>query len=345
MRDWRNSRLPGYHLGVTDQYDPQFDAEATACPFVAFEDDRDHRSDAPDYRHRCFASAEPEPRAFPHQERYCLSAGFTGCPIFLDWARQEAAGIARSDGVAEEALAASVADEAAPAFLSSRARPTAPVDASTASRRTAEASAGLWSNEGSSKRTAPTAPPAPSSIVVPQVSMARRGPSHPGWENPPRMENFPRLRSRDERHSNAPLIGAAVGVAVVMVALVILPLLLGGHGPGAAATGSPKASGSQIADAITPSPSVTAVPGPTPILYMVKAKDPNLTAIATDHNVSVAMIVAFNQGGPYEIANPNVIFQGMQFYIPPIGWTPPPATPTPLGTPAPTPTATPTPAR
>jgi hypothetical protein len=327
---------------VTDQYDPQFDAEATACPFVAFEDDRDHRSDAPDYRHRCFASAEPEPRAFPHQERYCLSAGFTGCPIFLDWARQEAAGIARSDGVAEEALAASVADEAAPAFLSSRARPTAPVDASTASRRTAEASAGLWSNEGSSKRTAPTAPPAPSSIVVPQVSMARRGPSHPGWENPPRMENFPRLRSRDERHSNAPLIGAAVGVAVVMVALVILPLLLGGHGtsPNAARTGSPRPSGSPIVDASTPSP--TPEPAATPRVWVIEARFQNLTQVGQYFNVSVAMLMAYNAQFPDSpLKDPNHIETGMRIYIPPIGWTPPPATPTPLGTPTPTPTPTP----
>ncbi|HEX7490584.1 MAG TPA: hypothetical protein VF337_02645, partial [Candidatus Limnocylindrales bacterium] len=64
------------------------DGGPSACPFVAFEDDRDHRSSRADHRHRCFAAPEPEPRAFPHQETYCLTAGFAGCPIFLDWARQ-----------------------------------------------------------------------------------------------------------------------------------------------------------------------------------------------------------------------------------------------------------------
>jgi hypothetical protein len=329
---------------VTDEFNTTLNAEPAACPFVAFEDDRDHRSDAPDYRHRCFASAEPEPRAFPHQERYCLSAGFTGCPIFLDWARQEAAGVARSNGAAgDDRVAAAVADESAPAFLSSRPKATSPAEAAAASRRAAEASAGLWSNEGGARRTTPTAPPAPSSLVVPPIAMARRGPTHPGWETPPRLENFPRLRSRDERSSNAPLIGAAVGVAVVMVALVLLPLILGGHGSATPVpSGSPKSTGSDVAIVTSASPSATPNAGPTPMLYTVgKAKDdPNLTAIAIKFNTSVALIVAYNSTIPgYEIQNANVIFQGMQFYIPPVGWTPPPATPSPTPRPSATPSA------
>ena len=64
---------------------------ATACPFVAFEDDRDERSDRPDHRHRCFAESRPAPRAIAHQEAFCLSPAFAGCPTFQDWARREAA--------------------------------------------------------------------------------------------------------------------------------------------------------------------------------------------------------------------------------------------------------------
>jgi LysM repeat protein len=62
-----------------------------ACPFVAFEDDRDERADRPDHRHRCFAEAVPAPRALAHQEAYCLSSAFPVCPTFQDWARREAA--------------------------------------------------------------------------------------------------------------------------------------------------------------------------------------------------------------------------------------------------------------
>ncbi len=62
-----------------------------ACPFVAFDDDRDERNTVPDHRHRCYAESPPAPRALAHQEAYCLAAAFPVCPIFQDWARREAA--------------------------------------------------------------------------------------------------------------------------------------------------------------------------------------------------------------------------------------------------------------
>jgi nucleoid-associated protein YgaU len=64
---------------------------ASACPFVAFENDRDGRATSPDHRHRCYAEIRPAPRAFAHQEAYCLSSAFPVCPTFQDWARREAA--------------------------------------------------------------------------------------------------------------------------------------------------------------------------------------------------------------------------------------------------------------
>src|SRR5688500_17436478 len=68
-----------------------FDAGADACPFVALELDRDRRSEQPDYRHRCYAETTPAPRTIAHQERFCLSPNFPGCPIFQDWAVRAAA--------------------------------------------------------------------------------------------------------------------------------------------------------------------------------------------------------------------------------------------------------------
>lgn len=70
---------------------------AQACPFVAFEDDRESRSTSPDHRHRCYAEPLPAPRAAAHQEAYCLSSAFPVCPTFQDWARREAAH-ARGEG-------------------------------------------------------------------------------------------------------------------------------------------------------------------------------------------------------------------------------------------------------
>lgn len=77
---------------------------APACPFVAFEDDRDERASVPDHRHRCYADARPAPRALAHQEAYCLSSAFPVCPTFQDWARREAA---RARGGAPTAPSAS----------------------------------------------------------------------------------------------------------------------------------------------------------------------------------------------------------------------------------------------
>ena len=67
------------------------DASVTACPFVAFVDDRDERSDVPDHRHRCYAEIRPAQRALAHQQAFCLSASFADCPTFQDWARRESA--------------------------------------------------------------------------------------------------------------------------------------------------------------------------------------------------------------------------------------------------------------
>ncbi len=75
---------------MTDRVSPGADG-SPACPFIAYEDERDERSSSPDHRHRCFAEVTPAPRALAHQEAYCLSSAFPVCPTFQDWARREAA--------------------------------------------------------------------------------------------------------------------------------------------------------------------------------------------------------------------------------------------------------------
>jgi hypothetical protein len=89
-----------YHPRVSERGLPIAEG-APACPFVAFEDDRDERATVPDHRHRCFADIRPTPRALAHQEAYCLSSSFPVCPTFQDWARREAAR-ARADAQARE---------------------------------------------------------------------------------------------------------------------------------------------------------------------------------------------------------------------------------------------------
>lgn len=307
---------------MIDDPTPTFDGGPSACPFVAFEDDRDHRSSSPDYRHRCFAAPEPEPRAFPHQERFCLSADFARCPIFLDWARQEAAGVKVGGGEAVAAasaagVAAVVAaeDGAAPAFLAARPRTTVVTEAGVSSNRPAEA-VGLWSYDGDVKRApTPKAPLPPSSLGEPAVAMARRGPSHPGWENPPRLETFPRLRSREDRRANQPLLFVAIGMALVMASLVLFPIIMNAKGPGSGASSSGAAAGPVATD--TPTPSPTPTPGPTFIIYTVKKTDVlGLSGIAAKFNVTLDDVIAANP----LLKPPYYIWENMKLNIPPIGW-------------------------
>jgi LysM repeat protein len=87
----RSADAPARIIGaMTERGLPSVDG-APACPFVAFEDDRESRSTSPDHRHRCYAEPLPAPRAAAHQEAYCLSSAFPVCPTFQDWARREAA--------------------------------------------------------------------------------------------------------------------------------------------------------------------------------------------------------------------------------------------------------------
>lgn len=89
---------------------------APACPFVAFEFDRDGRATSPDHRHRCYAEVRPAPRALAHQEAYCLSSAFPVCPTFQDWARREAAQAraAGGEGPSEEGPGEAAAAGGAP---------------------------------------------------------------------------------------------------------------------------------------------------------------------------------------------------------------------------------------
>jgi LysM repeat protein len=116
---------------MTDRGLPIADG-SPACPFVAFEDDRDERAGRPDHRHRCFAEAVPAPRALAHQEAYCLSSAFPVCPTFQEWARREAAhadpGRAGPPNAAREVTADAASDPAADGEDGVEDQPVAAVD-------------------------------------------------------------------------------------------------------------------------------------------------------------------------------------------------------------------------
>ncbi len=186
---------------------------APACPFVAFEDDRDERASVPDHRHRCYADARPSPRALAHQEAYCLSSAFPVCPTFQDWARREAA---RSRGGAPTAPSASagmnraasgaVADGpdvvADGADVVAAARGAAPVSGAgvAADHDLAELAAAVGPADPGSDRPAPDRSTAgrPAEAADPDTDddQVRRNPPR-DWAAPP-----PWLASSDRRRLN-----------------------------------------------------------------------------------------------------------------------------------------------
>jgi nucleoid-associated protein YgaU len=223
---------PSIILGVTERGLPVADP-SLACPFVAYEDDRDARSDHADHRHRCYAEVRPAPRATAHQETYCLTAAFGSCPTFQDWARREAARVRwPSPRPAASPATRTVAAATRPAASSPSAEsPKAAEKADRASTPDAKAAAaGLAAsrflgpedlgNEAASSRDrrtwaapppwSPAAPGAPSEGEAPAFLVGRQPtdegrPVGPGegellpaveeWPEPP-----PPVTSRSRRH-------------------------------------------------------------------------------------------------------------------------------------------------
>jgi LysM repeat protein len=189
-------------------------------------------------------------------------------------------------------------------------------------------------------RPATQASPAPAPTAplpfykVPSGSETRRGPSYPSWEKPPTPYNYPRLRGREVRKpmwAIWPPILAAIGVALVLVVMVVLPALLGHGGKTAVGSPSPSTAASQsIRPSFIPSASPSSVgsavigsPAPNASYeqYKVKAGD-TITRIAKDKGLKSWELLLANPG---LAANPNSLKIGLTINIPlPGQLTPPP---------------------
>ncbi len=151
------------------------------CPFVAFDEDRDHRASVPDHRHRCFAESPAAARALAHQAAYCLSTAFPGCPTFIDWARREAA--PPKDEPIRTLREAPAAPRQAERSAERAGRPIAPQSAPTTS--------------GRQRRTEWTAPPpwAPDAGTLQRAGDTGREPSAPA---PSDASSVPDEADRDD---------------------------------------------------------------------------------------------------------------------------------------------------
>jgi LysM repeat protein len=296
-----------------------------ACPFIAFEGDQDHRADRPDYRHRCYAVGHPEPRALPHQERYCLSAAFAECPMFLDWARQEAAAaLPAAPGAARGPGRAPVE---APGFLAGRTRSAAPGPTPPPAPRTAELAAGVWQpeverREDSRSRTAVASARA---ITLDTTPGATAEPDKPIWAKVRHIERYPRLRPLGYQRGTPPLLLTTMVLAIIFVMLLLYPILTSQKGS-QAYTPLPSLSAEPTEEA-TPTPEAS----PTYLIHVVQ-KGEFLQSIAQRYGVTWQEIAALNN-----ISDPSKIYPGQKLKIPPRSA----ASPTPTESPSPVLTPTP----
>jgi LysM repeat protein len=244
---------------MTERGQPTTDG-SPACPFVAFDDDRDARADRPDHRHRCFAEGDPAPRALAHQEAYCLSSAFPVCPTFQAWARREAAQ-ARSGKAAADAAADGAAVAAA-----------GPADAVD----------GM--DDGGSDHGAEEWTPDPvRDDSIPIESQPRRNPPRDWAAPPPWATGGPAgSASTGARSAGAPGTAPATPGAPEF-----LTPPRSGEGQGLAGSAADRlANGESVADVMTPvggpaaaSPRSTSAPTPRTADYPSTAPDPELAGL------------------------------------------------------------------
>jgi LysM repeat protein len=319
---------------MTDDRLKQSEEGVRACPFIAFEGDQDHRADRPDYRHRCFAVGQPEPRALPHQERYCLTAAFTGCAMFLDWARQEAAATvpsAASSAGSAGSTAGGATKEDTPAFLAGRPRAAGPGETPALTPPGAELAGGVWQpdverREDARQRTATASNRA---VTLDTTPLAASETGQSMWEKPRRVESFPRLRPAGRRSGTPPLFVSLLALAVIMVALLVYPILTSQKKSNSGVTG-PSATASEL---LTEEPTGTPEPSRTLRTHIVQ-KGEYLQSIANRWGVTWQEIAALNG---ISISNPT-IYPGQKLAIP---W--PSAEPSAVATPTATPPLSATP--
>ena len=176
-----------------------------------------------------------------------------------------------------------------------------------------------------------------SPLKVPSGVLNRNVPSHPSWEKAPSPYLYPRLRGQEKRQTLKPLLFAAIGVALILGVVVVLPALTGrkSNAPVAAGSASPSANVSnQPLQSAAPSPSVGSGGTPLPFAsyqqYPVGTGDTLLKIAKKFHLQSWELLLANPQ-----ITDPNNVKLRSVLNIPRPGQlTPPPqgASPTALPT-------------
>ena len=263
---------------------------ATVCPFIAIATNSGKRLSGANAAHACFAQRPSQPIELDHQERLCLTATFTSCPLFVAWAAREAAqaiSTATPPAVGSDAWSTSQEVSVDALAAASRGEGEQPFDSKDDDT--------IWSLAAAQQQQ----------LSPQEEERVRVVPLH---QRRSLEDEVPRAMIRLPRRLSS-LRSFAAFILLLGVTLFATPSILKGIGALVSGLGSePTPVASATA---TPEASPTPEPTPEQVVYTIKSGD-TLTEISQKFQVSIDVIIGANP----EVTDPNNLRIGQRLIIP-----------------------------
>ena len=263
---------------------------ATVCPFIAIATNSGKRLSGANAAHACFAQRPSQPIELDHQERLCLTATFSSCPLFAAWAAREAAqaiSTATPPAVGSDAWSTSQEVSVDALAVASRGEGEQPFDSKDDDT--------IWSLAAAQQQQ----------LSPQEEERVRVVPLH---QRRSLEDEVPRAMIRLPRRLSS-LRSFAAFILLLGVTLFATPSILKGIGALVSGLGSePTPVASATA---TPEASPTPEPTPEQVVYTIKSGD-TLTEISQKFQVSIDVIIGANP----EVTDPNNLRIGQRLIIP-----------------------------
>ena len=263
---------------------------ATVCPFIAIATNSGKRLSGANAAHACFAQRPSQPIELDHQERLCLTATFSSCPLFAAWAAREAAqaiSTATPPAVGSDAWSTSQEVSVDALAAASRGEGEQPFDSKDDDT--------IWSLAAAQQQQ----------LSPQEEERVRVVPLH---QRRSLEDEVPRAMIRLPRRLSS-LRSFAAFILLLGVTLFAAPSILKGIGALVSGLGSePTPVASATA---TPEASPTPEPTPEQVVYTIKSGD-TLTEISQKFQVSIDVIIGANP----EVTDPNNLRIGQRLIIP-----------------------------
>ena len=263
---------------------------ATVCPFIAIATDSGKRLSGANAAHACFAQRPSQPIELDHQERLCLTATFSSCPLFVAWAAREAAqaiSTATPPAVGSDAWSTSQGVSVDALAAASRGEGEQPLDSMDDGT--------IWSLAATQQQL----------LSPEEEERVRVVPLH---QRRTLEDEVPRAIIRLPRRLSS-LRSFAAFILLLGVALFAAPSIFKGIGALVSGLGSEP---TPVASA-TATPEASPTPEPTnePVVYTIKKGD-TLSEISQKFQVSIDVIIGANP----EVTDPNNLRIGQRLIIP-----------------------------